>query len=202
MSTQTQLFSMSSRLLHWTMAVMILVMLGIGAAMVASLGWYPTLISIHRLLGITILILVVIRFVNRLVSSVPPFPSSISRMEVLAAKTSEYGMYVLMFLLPLIGWGALSAAGDPIVLFGSVRLPAILPHNLALYAVLHRAHVVLAYAFFAVILCHLAAILFHTLILRDRILWRMAWQTAQRPLDSSPEAAPTETLVRSEMHSS
>jgi hypothetical protein len=39
-------------------------------------------------------------------------------------------MYTLMFALPLIGWGMLSAARYPIVLYGSLHLPFILPHNL------------------------------------------------------------------------
>jgi cytochrome b561 len=54
-----------SRLLHWAMAAMVLTMLGIGVAMVVSLGDYHLLVSIHRPLGIAILALVVVRFVNR-----------------------------------------------------------------------------------------------------------------------------------------
>ena len=42
-------------------------------------------------------------------------------------------MYGLMFVLPLVGWGMLSAARYPIVLFGSVHLPFILPHDAMLY---------------------------------------------------------------------
>ena len=57
-------------------------------------------------------------------------------------------MYGLMFTLPLVGWGMLSAARYPIVLYGSLHLPFILPHNAMLYAVLRKAHTILAYAFF------------------------------------------------------
>ena len=62
MATQRLQFTAFSRLLHWTMAAMILTMLCIGVAMVASLNNYHVLVSIHRPLGITILILVVVRF--------------------------------------------------------------------------------------------------------------------------------------------
>ena len=68
MATQRLQFTAFSRLLHWTMAAMILTMLCIGVAMVASLNNYHVLVSIHRPLGITILILVVVRFVNRLLN--------------------------------------------------------------------------------------------------------------------------------------
>jgi cytochrome b561 len=174
MSAQFRQFAVVSRILHWLMAAMVLAMLGIGVAMVASLADYHVLMSIHRPLGIAILILVVIRFANRLVNPPPPFPPTMPRMERLAATASEYAMYGLMFVLPLVGWGMLSAARYPIVLYGSLHLPFILPHDAMLYAVLRKAHTILAYLFFLMFLAHLGAILYHTLIVRDGLLKRMA----------------------------
>ena len=189
MSTERRQFTAFSRLLHWTMAAMVLAMLGIGVAMVASLSNYHVLVSIHRPLGIAILILVVARFVNRLLNPPPPFPATMPRVERLAATASEYTMYGLMFILPLVGWGMLSAARYPVVLFGSVHLPYILPHDAMLYAVLRKAHTVLAYLFFLTFLAHFAAILFHTLIVRDGILKRMApWNL--RPQVAAPRGEP------------
>ena len=167
-------FTAFSRLLHWTMAAMVLTMLGIGVAMVTSLANYHALVSIHRPLGIAILILVVVRFVNRQLSPLPPFPSTMSRAERRVAHASELTMYGLMFALPLVGWGMLSAARNPIVLYGSLHLPSILPHNPMLYAVLRKAHTILAYLLFLTFTAHFAAILFHTLVVRDEMLKRMA----------------------------
>ena len=167
-------FPAVSRLLHWTIAVMVLTMLCIGVAMVVSLGDYHALVSIHRPLGIAILILVVVRFVNRLVNPPPPLPATMSHAERLAATASELAMYGLMLVLPLVGWGMLSAARYPIVLYGSLHLPFILPHNAMLYAVLRKAHAILAYLFFLTFMAHFGAILFHTLIVRDGMLRRMA----------------------------
>ena len=174
MATQPTQFSVLSRLLHWTMAAMVLAMLGIGVAMVVSLGMYRTLVAIHRPLGIAILILVVVRFVNRQLSPLPPFPATMSPWERRAATAGELTMYALMFALPLVGWGMLSAARYPIVLFGSVQLPFILPHDAMLHAVLRKTHTVLAYLFFLTFFGHFSAVLFHTLIVRDGILMRMA----------------------------
>jgi cytochrome b561 len=174
MSTQRRQFTAFSRLLHWTMAAMVLIMLGIGVAMVASLANYHVLVSLHRPLGIVILILVVVRFVNRLCNRPPPFPATMSRLERLAATASEFTMYGLMFTLPLVGWGMLSAARYPIVLFGSLHLPDILPHDAVLHAILRKTHTLLAHLFFLTFLAHFGAILFHTLIVRDGILKRMS----------------------------
>src|SRR5437867_11295252 len=167
-------FPAVSRVLHWTMAVMVLTMLCIGVAMVVSLGSYHVLVSIHRPLGIAILILVVVRFVNRLLNPPPPFPATMSRAEGLVATASEFTMYGLMFVLPLVGWGMLSAARYPIVLFGCVNLPFILPQDVMLYSLLRAAHTLLAYLFFLTFIAHFGAILFHTLIVRDGLLKRMA----------------------------
>src|ERR1700722_18798197 len=100
-------FPLSSRILHWTMAVMILAMLFIGIGMVASLEDYHWLVSIHKPLGIGILILVAVRLVNRLITPPPPLPADVPALERLAINASIITLYVLMFALPLVGWGML-----------------------------------------------------------------------------------------------
>jgi len=167
-------FTVLMRILHWLMAAMVLSMLLIGMAMVASLGNYHWLISIHRPLGIMVMIVAVIRFINRKFSTLPPFPPTMSAQERQVAHTSEILLYTLMIVLPLVGWGMLSAGNYPIVMIGSLHLPAILPANPTLYAVLRKTHTILAYALFVTFLSHLSAVLFHTLVVRDRLLDRMS----------------------------
>ena len=79
-------FTLFSRLLHWTMAAMILAMLFIGVAMVVSLADYHRLVAIHRPLGIAILVLVVIRYVNRKLNPPPEFIASMPRNPSMPAK--------------------------------------------------------------------------------------------------------------------
>ena len=181
MSTERQQFNGLMRLLHWLMAAMVLTMLFIGIGMVASLGDYHLLLSIHRPLGIAILILVVIRLVTRLSSTLPPFPATMSPQERLAAHASEVLLYTLLFVQPLVGWAMLSAARYPIVLFGPVHLFPILPHNVMMYSVLRQTHTVVAYLFFLAFLAHFGAVLFHTLVVRDGMFSRMApWRVRAR----------------------
>jgi cytochrome b561 len=173
-------FTVLSRVLHWVMAAMVLTMLFIGVGMVASLADYHRLVSIHRPLGISILILVVVRYVNRRLHQPPDFLDTMSPLERRAASASELLLYALLFLLPLVGWAMLSAARYPIVMFGAFHLPPILPQNAGLYALLRRAHTLLAYLLFATFIAHFSAILFHTLVLRDGILDRMAlWRVGR-----------------------
>lgn len=168
-------FPAFSRLLHWLMAVMILAMLLIGIGMAASVSErYRVLVSIHRPLGIAILILVVVRLVNRLFNPAPSLPATMSVPEKFGAKGSHVLLYILMALLPLVGWGMLSAARYPIVLFGGLHLPPILPHNLSLYSGLRQLHTVLAFLLFATFIAHFGAALFHGLVRRDGVLESMA----------------------------
>ncbi|HTI99331.1 MAG TPA: cytochrome b/b6 domain-containing protein [Dongiaceae bacterium] len=182
-------FAILSRILHWLMAALLLAMLFIGVSMVASLGDYHRLVAIHRPLGILILILAAVRLINRWCTTLPPFPPTMSARERFLASASERLLYTLMFALPLVGWGMLSAGHYPIVMFGALHLPPILPASPTLYAFLRPTHTVLAYLLFLTFLLHLGAVLFHTLIIRDRLLDRMAlWPV--RPRESKPEAPP------------
>ena len=105
-------------------------------------------------------------------------------------------MYALMFVLPLVGWGMLSAARYPIVLFGSVHLPFILLHDAMLYAVLRSAHTILAYLFFFTFIAHFGAILFHTLVVRDGMLQRMLpWNIRPQEPASTGVDGPSPPLV-------
>jgi cytochrome b561 len=174
MSDNPTQFALLSRILPWLMAAMLVTMLFLGVRMVASLGDYHKLVAIHRPLGIMILILAVIRLVNRRFTTLPPFPPTMSHQERWVATASERLLYTLMLALPLVGWGMLSAGHLPIVMFGPVHLPPILAANPALYASLRKAHTILAYLLFVTFLAHLGAVLFHTLIIRDRLLHRMA----------------------------
>jgi cytochrome b561 len=96
-----------------------------------------------------------------------------SSQERFVAHASEVLLYTLLFVLPLVGWGMLSAARYPIVLLGSLHLFPILPHSVMLYAVLRKTHTFLAYLLFLAFVAHFGAILFHTLIVRDGLLSRM-----------------------------
>jgi cytochrome b561 len=177
MSTQAR-FPAASRLLHWLMAPMIVAMLFIGVGMAATVSKrYELLVSIHRPLGIAIFVLCVIRIVNRLINPPPELPDMLPSLQRFAAKASHIVLYALMFIMPLVGWGMLSAARYPIVLYGPLRLPPILPHDLTLYAWLRDLHTDLGYLFFATFLVHFGAALFHGLIRRDGVFASMtSWR--------------------------
>jgi cytochrome b561 len=168
-------FTPVQRLFHWVMAICILSMLFIGVGMVSTVApKYLTLVSIHKPLGIAILLLALIRLGLRLRYGAPALPADLPEPMKLAAELSHYALYALMIAMPLIGWGMMSAAGYPVVLYPGWHLPPILPHSDSLHALLWDAHFYLAFAFFALILLHVAAALFHGLVRRDGVFETMA----------------------------
>lgn len=73
-----------------------------------------------------------------------------------------------------------SAGGYPVVMFGSVHLPAIAPHSPALFALLRGAHGWLALVLFATVLAHVSAALYHAWVRRDGVFASMARGPTQR----------------------
>jgi cytochrome b561 len=170
-----QSFTPLQRLLHWLMAVCILAMLFIGVGMVSTtMPKFLPLVTIHKSLGIAILVLALVRLAVRLRYGAPALPADLPEPMKLAAHLSHYALYALMLGMPLIGWAMLSAAAYPIVVFGGVHLPAILPQSDLLHSWLWDAHFFLAFAFFALVLMHVAAALFHALVRRDGVFQTMA----------------------------
>src|SRR5580700_8738773 len=170
-----QRFTPLQRLLHWLIAVGILAMLFIGVGMVSTVTpKFLPLVAIHKSLGIGILVLALIRLAVRLHYGAPALPADLPAPMKLAAQLSHYALYALMLGMPLLGWAMLSAAAYPVVVFGGIVLPAILPQSDLLHTWLWDAHFYLAFAFFALILMHVAAALFHALIRRDGVFDAMA----------------------------
>ena len=168
-------FTSLQRILHWLMAICILTMLFVGVGMVSTVApKYLPLISFHKTLGVTILVLALIRLVVRLRTGAPPLPADLPEPMKLAAQLSHYALYALMILMPLVGWAMLSAANYPIVLWGGARLPAIAPPSDSLHTLLWNTHVYLGLAFYALVLLHVAAALFHALVRRDGVFRTMA----------------------------
>ena len=179
MTGEPQLFTPVQRLLHWVMAVCILAMLFIGVGMVSTImPKYLSLVAIHKPLGIAILVLALIRLAVRLRYGAPSLPADLPAPMKLAAELSHYALYALMISMPLIGWAMLSAASYPVVLFNGVHLPQILPLSDSLHTLLWNAHYYLAFAFFALILLHVAAALFHALVRHDGVFKSMATVSA------------------------
>jgi cytochrome b561 len=167
-------FTRTARWLHWSMAAMILAMLFIGVAMVTSLELRPLLLDIHRPLGLLILLLALVRLRHRRKNPPPALPGDLPRLQERIAGASHIALYALMFAMPVLGWAMSSAGGYLVSLPFGGHMPPLAPQDPTLYSLLRSAHGVLGYAFFALVLAHIAGALHHAWVRRDGVFEAMS----------------------------
>jgi cytochrome b561 len=160
--------------LHWLMALMIVVSLGVGLTM-ARMAMSPTRLQLynwHKWAGILILALAALRLLWRL-SHRPPMLPPMPAWQQAAAHLSHAALYLLFFAVPLFGWAYSSAAGFPVVLFGVLPLPDWVPVDRDLAQALKPWHGRLAWLLGGLALLHVAAAWKHQLVDRDGLINRM-----------------------------
>ena len=172
--TQTARYTWPAMTAHWLIAALILIAL--------PLGWYmhdlplsPTklrLYSYHKWIGMTVLLLVLPRLLIRLRYR-PPAPLPAPAWQHRIAVLTHGALYLLMAAVPLSGWLMSSAKGFPVVYFGVLPLPDLVPKDQALGVWLQAAHETLSFSLFGLIVLHVAAALKYQLIDRDATLRRM-----------------------------
>ena len=90
-------YPLSARILHWTMAVIILSMLFLGVSMVQSLStWQSRALNLHKSFGVLVFVLVGIRLINRLLFKAPSLPSDLPKFQALAGKATHILLYAAM----------------------------------------------------------------------------------------------------------
>src|SRR5882757_348789 len=171
-----QKFTAPSRIFHWLTAILIFAALFIGFTMVNWLAGYAELRVIHMSIGALILLVVILRIVNRARHHPPAWPPTVGRLEGKAVIWTERALYFLLLAQPLVGWAMVSATGKPVRVFGVLPLPRIAPFNIDVYSVLRETHSILAYLLVVVIAAHVSLVLAHTTVLRDGMLRRMTFQ--------------------------
>ena len=161
--------------LHWLVGLMILSSFGVGLYMV-DLSLSPIklrLYSWHKWAGVTIFMLVLIRFLWRLSHAAPTLPSGMPRWQRVAAEASHYLLYAMMIAIPLSGWLMSSAKGFQTVYFGVMPIPDLLQKNKELGETLALVHQTLNFTMIGIVIVHAAAAFKHHFIDKDDILRRM-----------------------------
>ena len=178
-AAQPKRYSTVAIVLHWLLALVIMVMFGVGIYM-TDLPISPQRLKLynwHKWAGVTFLALTLLRLVWRLTHRPPALPAAITRTmpgwQHRAYHATHHLMYLLFFAVPLVGWAYSSAAGFPIVWFGQIPLPNLLPVNKELAELIKPLHKYLALALMALAGLHIAAAVKHQLVDRDRLLGRM-----------------------------
>jgi cytochrome b561 len=168
-------YTATAKVLHWTVAVLVLLMVPLGFVIAKEWGGpaQQFLYNLHKSIGALLIPLVLFRLFYRFKNPPPPLPSDIPAIQQLAASATHWALYALILAQPLVGYIMTSAYPAPVPFFGLFNLPAIWPANRALSEQLSVVHLYFGIAIAAVAAMHIGAALFHHFVRKDRVLMRM-----------------------------
>lgn len=158
--------------LHWLIAFALAAELALGFGMPKDASGFA-LYQLHKSLGITILLLTVVRIGWRFAR---PAPAALQGgFQGLLVKLGHLGLYAFMLAAPLTGWAIVSTApiDVPTVLWGAVPWPH-LPLADGLNHTLEEAHELIAFGGMALFVGHVLAALYHHFLLKDTTMVRMS----------------------------
>lgn len=178
-AAQPKRYNTVAIVLHWLLGLVIVAMFVVGIYM-TDLPFSPLRLKLynwHKWAGVTFLALTVLRMLWRMTHRPPALPVAVTRTmpgwQNRAYHATHHLMYALFFAVPLVGWAYSSAAGFPIVLFGQIPLPDLLPASKELAELVKPWHELSALALMALAALHIAAALKHQWVDRDGLLTRM-----------------------------
>ena len=168
-------YPLALRVFHWLIAILLVAQFSDAWTMPhIGRGTIPTgLIAWHLFFGTSILVFMILRLIWRARSPVPGAPDNLPTVLQWVSRITHYVLYLGVILVALLGWANASSRGWNVKLFGFIPLPSIMPQGSNLGHKLGDIHHTLATILAYLIGFHVAAALYHTFILRDRLLRRM-----------------------------
>ena len=165
----------SSKLFHWLVAISVIIQAPLGVIIGnAELGaWQDRLYNFHKSMGVLILILMVLRLLNRLIVGAPAPEPTIAPWQRSLSSAVHGLLYVLLILQAIIGYLANSAFGAGTPFFGLFEIPPMIANNEPLSNTLFMFHRWIGIALILLVGLHVAAALQHYFIQRDGVLQRM-----------------------------
>ena len=171
-------YTPTAKILHWLVAGMVvlqfvLAQLAERAEDAGTALRQLALLANHKSVGITILAVVIVRFVWRQMNPPPPLPSTMPKWQVTASHISHWTLYGLLFAMPVTGWLMAETSNYGMSWFNRIPLPDIVAPNPELKEVFEQIHETLASVLFVVASVHILAAIKHAVFDKDDVLQRM-----------------------------
>ena len=196
---QQQTYTFTAKVLHWLIGVCVIAQITLGLWMIgipkSPPGMRAWWFNLHKSIGITLAVLILVRILWRLAHRAPALPATMPAWERIAAKANHALLYVCMIVMPVSGYLGSSFTKYPILYFG-IKLPQWGWDTPVLKELCSQVHFVTAVIFITLISIHVAAAIKHWLIDRDGVAQRMWFASAP----SSPPFSPREKDFSSLSH--
>lgn len=182
MDREADSYRTPARLLHWVVALIVLLMIPAGFLMVQpdlDRGTQNALFVFHKNVGVLVLLLVLLRLAYRMVYPPPPLPTAVPGWQARIAGISHFSLYVLLFVMPLAGYIRVKAGGFPIEALDAMGVPSLVPRSDALAESAKAVHFYGAFAITGFVALHIGAAAYHGVLRRDGVFSRI-WPPLKR----------------------
>lgn len=176
MPVPTSSYRTPARMIHWLMALLLLMTIPAGFIMVQEGLARPlqdTLFIFHKNIGVVLLVLAVLRLGYRWRHPAPPLPATMPDWQKRAARASHMALYALIFAMPVLGYVRVRAGGFPVEGLDALGLPGLIPRSDSLAETAKTLHFYGAVTITTLIAIHVGAAIQHGLLRRDGIFTRM-----------------------------
>jgi len=159
---------------HWAVVLLVAIQLPLGWLMPdIKRGMAPgSAMSLHISIGITILVLIVLRFFWRLTHPVAP-ESRLPNWQRLSSELVHWLLYLAVLATTTSGWFFESARGWTIQVYGVLPLPRLVEEGSSIGHTIGEFHSTMVWVLVALISVHVLAAFVHLLVYRDRVMQRM-----------------------------
>ena len=176
MTKQATRYSATAMLLHWGIALLLLFNFGLGERS-EELRRGPELLwvmSLHKSIGISILLLSFWRLGLRLFTS-RPAKAQDARLFQMLSTAIHWGFYAVMILVPVTGWIIISTSRVqvPTFLFGVIPWPHLPNWGRDVHEAAETAHAILSKAMLPLLALHIIGAVRHQFLLKDALVERM-----------------------------
>ena len=164
-----------AKILHWLVAGMIVLQFILAqlADNASSDLRELALLANHKSVGITILVVAIVRIAWRFTNPPPALPATMPKWQVTASHISHWSLYALLLLIPVSGWLMSSASAYSVSWFNIIPLPDFIGPDAEMAEVYEEIHELLATLLLVIASIHIIAALKHHFFDKDDVLHRM-----------------------------
>jgi cytochrome b561 len=164
-------WALSSRIFHWTSAVLLLVTWAMILLHGNSEG--NQFINLHKAFGVSLLLWTIARLINRLISKTPP-AVPMPKLQALVGHLTHFILYGLLLAMPIAGLLMSLYGGRAVSMFGLFEIPVFVTPDRSLARVFNNIHVDIIWPMIIIFtLMHIGAALYHQFIKKDGLISRM-----------------------------
>ena len=164
-------WALSSRIFHWTSALLLIVTWAMILLHDNSDG--NQFINLHKAFGVSLLLWTIARLINRLLTKTPP-PVPMPKMQVIVGHLTHFVLYGLLIAMPVVGLLMSVYGGRAVSMFGLFEIPVFVTPDRSLARLFNDIHVDIIWPMIIIFtLMHIGAALYHQFIKKDGLIARM-----------------------------